>query len=286
MAQAADEAGLDSVWCVDHLVGIFEREGPFEAWTEISAVAAITRRVRLGHLVLCVTFRPPALLAKMAATLDIISGGRLIVGLGAGWHEPEATMYGYDFPSIGTRLGQLGESCELLRRMWTEERTTFAGRHFRTNEVVCEPKPAQARLPILIGGGGERVLLRLVARHADIWNNLGVYHADVVRKRDILSAHCRAVGRDPADILVSQQTLAAIALDRTAAARRAQTVLDELAFLEGSPELALTGTPDEIRTRVERNRALGIGGFIMSFGRRTDPEHVRLFGREVVAAYR
>ena len=287
VAQAADEAGLDSVWCVDHLVGIpFEKEAPFEAWTELAAVAAVTRRVHLGHQVLCVFFRPPALLAKMAATLDVISGGRMIVGLGAGWHEPEATMYGYDFPSIGTRLAQLGEACELLRRMWTEERTTFTGRHFRTSEVLCEPKPAQARLPILIGGGGERVLLRLVARHADMWNNLGAYHADVARKRDILHAHCRTVGRDPADILISQQTLAAIALDRTAAARRSQTVLDELAFLEGSPELALVGTPDEIRARVERNRALGIGGFIMSFGRRTDPEHVRLFGREVVAAYR
>ena len=199
VAQAADEAGLDSVWCVDHLVGIFEREGPFEAWTEISAVAAITRRVRLGHLVLCVTFRPPALLAKMAATLDIISGGRLIVGLGAGWHEPEATMYGYDFPSIGTRLGQLGESCELLRRMWTEERTTFAGRHFRTNEVVCEPKPAQARLPILIGGGGERVTLRIVAEHADIWNGFGPAE-EFGRKNAVLNRWCERVGRDPASI--------------------------------------------------------------------------------------
>ena len=287
VAQAADEAGFDSVWCVDHFVGIpFEKDSPFEAWTEISAVAAVTRRIRLGHLVLCVSYRPPTLVAKMAATLDVISGGRLIVGLGAGWHEPEATMYGYDFPPIPTRLAQLGEACELLRRMWTEERVTFAGRHFRANEALCEPKPAQSRLPILIGGGGERVLLRLVARHADIWNNLGVYHGEIARKREVLTAHCRAVGRDPADILVSQQTLAAIALDRTAAARRSQTVLDELAFLEGSPELALTGTPDEIRARVERNRALGIGGFIMSFGRRTDPEHVRLFGREVAAAYR
>jgi alkanesulfonate monooxygenase SsuD/methylene tetrahydromethanopterin reductase-like flavin-dependent oxidoreductase (luciferase family) len=125
-----------------------------------------------------------------------------------------------------------------------------------------------------------------VARHADLWNNLGIYHAEVVHKREVLAAHCRAVGRNPAEILVSQQTLAAIASDHQEAARRTSEILAELSFLEGSPELALTGTPDEIRTRVERNRGLGIGGFIMSFGRRTDPEHVRLFGREVIAAYR
>src|SRR6185503_20172464 len=137
VAQAAEEAGFDSVWCVDHLIGIpFEQEPILEGWTEITAVAAATRRIRVGHLVLCVSYRPPALLAKMAASLDVISGGRLIVGLGAGWHQSEYGQYGYDFPSIGTRLGQLGETLEILRRMWTEERTTFAGRHFRVEDVV------------------------------------------------------------------------------------------------------------------------------------------------------
>jgi F420-dependent oxidoreductase-like protein len=287
VAQAADESGLDSVWVVDHLVGIpVESEPILEAWTELTAVAALTRRVRVGQIVLCVSYRPPALLAKMAATLDVVSEGRLIVGLGAGWHQGEYAQYGYDFTSIGTRLGHLGETLEILRRMWTEERTTFAGRHHTVRDAVCRPKPVQSRLPIMVGGGGERVLLRHVARHADVWNNLGIYHGEVARKREVLATHCRAVGRNPADIMVTQQTLAAIALDRHAAARRTETVLTELAFLEGSPELALTGTPDEIRARVDRNRALGVDGFVMSFGRRTDPEHVRLFGREVAAAYR
>ena len=225
---------------VDHFVGIpFEKDSPFEAWTEISAVAAVTRRVRLGHLVLCVSYRPPTLVAKMAATLDVISGGRLIVGLGAGWHEPEATMYGYDFPPIPTRLAQLGEACELLRRMWTEERVTFAGRHFRANEALCEPKPAQSRLPILIGGGGERVLLRLVARHADIWNNLGVYHGEIARKRQVLTAHCRAVGRDPADILVSQQTLAAMVGTTRSRVNFFLNKFKRLGFIEYNGEIPL-----------------------------------------------
>src|SRR5207244_12830034 len=180
-----------------------------------------SRRGRLGQLGVGVSCPPPPLLAKMAATLDQVSGGRLIVGLGAGWHQIEYTEYGYPFPPIGTRLAQLGEALEILRRMWSEERTTFDGKHFTVRDAPCNPKPVQRRLPILIGGGGERVLLRLVARHADIWNNLGINHADVVRKRDILAAHCRAVGRDPAEIEVSQPTLGAIALDRAAAERKA-----------------------------------------------------------------
>jgi F420-dependent oxidoreductase-like protein len=287
VAEAAEEAGLDSVWAVDHLVGIpDEHESIFEGWTQITAIAATTRRVRVGHLVLCVSYRPPALLAKMAATLDVLSGGRLIVGLGAGWHQQEYGEYGYDFPPIGTRLAQLGETLDILRRLWTEERTTVRGRHFTVTDAVCNPKPAQRRLPILVGGGGEKVLLRHVARHADVWNNLGAWHADVARKREVLLGHCRAVGRNPAEILVTQQTLAAVATDRAEAARRTSDLFATMGFLDGAPDLALTGTPDEIRARVEKNRALGVEGFIMSFGRRPEPEDVRLFGREVVAAYR
>jgi F420-dependent oxidoreductase-like protein len=287
IAQAADEAGLDSIWAVDHLVGIPSEDEPiFEGWTEIAAVAATTRRVLLGHLVLCVSYRPPALLAKMAATLDVVSEGRLVLGLGAGWHQQEYAEYGYDFAPIGTRLAQLDEAATILRRMWSEERTTFEGRHWTVRDAVCAPKPAQRRLPILIGGAGERVLLRHVARHADVWNNLGAYHAEVARKREVLAGHCRAIGRDPASITVTQQTLAAISTDRADAARRTKTLFDTMGFLDGAPELALTGTPDEVRARVERNRALGVEGFLMSFGRRPEPEDVTLFAREVVAAYR
>jgi F420-dependent oxidoreductase-like protein len=287
VAEAAEEAGFDSVWAVDHFVGIPDQSVPvFEAWTELTAVAAVTRRVRLGHLVLCVSYRNPALLAKMAATLDVLSGGRFILGLGAGWHQQEYGEYGYDFPPIGTRLAQLDEALTIVRAMWTEEQASFTGRHFTIRDAVCLPKPAQPRLPILIGGGGEKVMLRLVARHADVWNNLGVFHAEAGRKREVLAAHCRALGRDPAEILVTQQVLAAVSTDRAEAARRADRLFAELGFLDASPELALTGTPDEIRARIQRNRALGISGFIMSFGRAPEPGDVRMFGREVVAAYR
>jgi F420-dependent oxidoreductase-like protein len=286
VAMAAEEAGFDSVWCVDHFVDLVGPSSVLEAWTEMTAIAARTRRVRVGHQVLSITFRSPSLLAKMAATLDVISGGRLIVGLGAGWMEAEHVQYGYPFPPIAVRLAQLGETLEILRRMWTEERATFTGRHFTVRDASCDPKPAQKRLPILVGGGGERVLLRHVARHADIWGNLGATHGDVARKREILAGHCRAIGRDPAEIEVAQQTLAAIATDRAEAARRTDAIFNVLGFLDSSRELSLTGTPDDIRARIERNRSLGVGTFIMTFGRGTDPEDVRLFGREVIAAYR
>jgi F420-dependent oxidoreductase-like protein len=286
VAHAADEAGFESVWCIDHFLPMPDDHVPiFEAWTEIAAVAAVTRRIRIGHLVLCVSFRSPALLAKMAATLDHVSNGRLTLGIGAGWHAIEYDQYGYPFPPMGVRLQQLDEACRVLRMLWTEERSTFAGRHFQLTGAACNPKPVQPRLPILIGGGGEKFLLRLVATHADVWNNLGMYHGDVVRKREVLAHHCRAIGRDPATILVSQQCLGAIALDRAAARRQTDAVFGALGFLEGSPELALCGTPDEIRARVDANRALGISAFIMTLNFPTTPEDVTLFGREVIAAY-
>ena len=286
VAQAADEAGFESVHCVDHLVGFPMDTLPgLESWTEISAIAAVTRRVRLGHLVLCVSFRSPALLAKMAATLDVISNGRMILGLGAGWYAGEYEQYGYAFPPIATRLGQLGDTLAILRAMWSTERATVEGRHFQVRNAACAPKPVQARLPILIGGGGEKVLLRLVARWADVWNNLGIAHREVAAKRAVLDAHCRALGRDPSEIVTSQQTLAAIALDRAEAQRRTQAVMRALGFLDGAPDLALCGMPDEIRARVEANRELGVTYFIMTLGLQTDPEDVRLFGREVIAAY-
>src|SRR5436309_9933924 len=144
VAQAADEAGFDSVWVVDHFVNLpDESVGVLEAWTETVAAAAITRQVRIGQLVLCVSYRPPALLAKMAATLDQVCGGRLIVGLGAGWHQIEYEQYGYPFRPIGTRLAQLGEVLEILREITRKEMIKQVRQHFRVRHAVCDPKPVQ-----------------------------------------------------------------------------------------------------------------------------------------------
>ena len=205
-----DRLGFHSVWFNDHLYGVPMPQLPIlEAWTALAAVGALTKRVELGTLVTPVGFRNPALLAKMAATLDVITGGRVIVGLGSGWFESEFTGYGLPFPPLKDRLEQLDETATILTALWTEAQPTFAGRHYRLDATYCEPKPVR-RPPILIGGGGEKVLLRIAARHADIWNNLAVNQNELGAKIAKLREHCAAVGRDPAEIRVSQQCLVVI----------------------------------------------------------------------------
>ena len=285
-ALAAEEAGLDSVWVADHFFGV-GGDDPLEAWTEMSAVAATTSRVELGFLVLCNNYRPPTLLAKMAATLDQISGGRLILGYGAGWFSQEYESYGYEFPNIRTRLEQLEEGLEILKKMWTEEAATFHGFHYHAENARCLPRPTrQPHPPILIGGGGEKVLLRLVARFADVWNNMGIAHAEIAHKLTVLREHCERIGRDIGEIEISQQTLGAIGLTREEARRNTAAVHEEMGFLTGAPDLCPTGMPDEIIARIKRSIDLGITSFIISFGRRSQEKALRLFAREVVPAFR
>jgi F420-dependent oxidoreductase-like protein len=286
VAQLADQSNFDSVWVADHFFGV-GGEDPLEAWTEMSAVAAITRRVELGFLVLCNSYRPPALLAKMAATLDHVSRGRLILGCGAGWFQQEYEAYGYEFPSLRTRLEQLEEGLEILKKMWTEDDPTFHGVHYHVENARCRPKPVRKpHPPILIGGGGEKIVLRLAARYADIWNNPGISHREISRKLEILRGHCEKIGRPFDEIEISQQTLGAIARDAAEAARRTEEVHREVGFLTGAPELCLTGTPGQVIERVRRNVELGITTFIVSFGRQKLVEDVRLFSEEVIPAFR
>jgi len=286
MALLADEAGFDSVWVADHFFGV-GGDDPLEAWTEMSAVAAITRRVEIGFLVLCNSYRPPPLLAKMAATLDRIADGRLILGYGAGWFVMEYEAYGYPFPPVGTRLEQLEEGLQVLKAMWTDDRPTFHGRHYRIDDARCQPGPVRRpHPPILVGGGGEKVLLRLVARYADVWNNLGIAHRELPDKLAVLRRHCERVGRDPDEIEVSQQTIGAIGRSADEARRRTEAVHQEIGFLTGAPELCPTGTPAEIVSRLRQSIEMGATTFIMSFGRHAAAEDVRLFGREVIPAFR
>jgi F420-dependent oxidoreductase-like protein len=286
VASAAEESGFDSVWVADHFFGVGS-DDPLEAWTEMSAVAALTQRVEIGFLVLCNNYRPPPLLAKMATTLDAISGGRLVLGYGAGWFAQEYEAYGYEFPGLRTRLEQLEEGLEILKRMWTEDEATFHGLHYHVEGARCRPKPTRRpHPPILIGGGGEKILLGLVARYADIWNNLGISHREIAHKIGVLRDHCERQGRDFSTIEISQQTVAAIGSSRAEAERRTEAVLAEVGFLTGAPELCPTGTPDEIVSRIRRNVAAGITNFVMSFGRHPKVEDLALFGKEVIASFR
>jgi F420-dependent oxidoreductase-like protein len=205
LAQAAEAAGFDAVTVMDHfyqLPGIGQEDEPMlEAYTTLGALAARTTRIQLATLVTGVTYRNPALLAKMVTTLDVISKGRAILGIGAAWNESEHLGYGFDFPPIGGRMDRLDEALTICRLMFTEERPSFEGKHHRIDRAINSPRPVQAGGPrILIGGGGEKRTLRLVARHADMshwWGSLEV----LKRKDEVLRRHCEAEGRDPATIV-------------------------------------------------------------------------------------
>jgi F420-dependent oxidoreductase-like protein len=203
--QRADEMGWDTGWVPDHFyAGFGDPDGPcFEAGTVLAAVAACTKRIGIGPLVLSNTFRHPAVLANMAASIDQVSAGRFTLGLGAGWMQAEHDGYGLPFATPRERIDRLDEAATVVRLLLTERRATFAGRHFRLDDALCEPKAYRGRrLPFLIGGGGERLTLRVVAKHADEWNG-EVGPSGFAHKLAVLREHCRAVGRPFEDIRVS-----------------------------------------------------------------------------------
>ena len=206
---AADELGFDTAWGHDHLLNQNDVSGPEdEGWTLLAALFAQTRRIRGGLMVTANTFRHPGVLAKIATTIDRISGGRLEVGLGAGWFEPEHRQYGLELPPMRDRLQRLDETCSILKALWTAPRATFQGKHYQVQDAYHEPKPIQRpHPPIVIGGAGEKVTLRIAARHATEWN-LATGTPEVFRhKCEVLDAHCRALGRDPSTLARSIQFL-------------------------------------------------------------------------------
>jgi F420-dependent oxidoreductase-like protein len=204
----ADEAGFDSCWVMDHFATLGPRDdGPiFETWTMLAAMAELTTHTRIGCAVVGNTYRHPAVLAKMAVTVDHLSGGRLEFGLGAGWAENEHEMLGLEFGSKNDRADRLEESVQIIRALWTQPRTTFEGQHYRLREAVAEPKPVQQpHPPIWIGGSGPKRTLRITAQYADVWNAAGGSPEDVAASSAILDEHCADVGRDPGQIRRSVQ---------------------------------------------------------------------------------
>jgi F420-dependent oxidoreductase-like protein len=220
---------------MDHLVPVVSPDTKpiLEAWTTLAALAARTDTLRVGVLVSANTFRPPALLAKMAATVDRISGGRLEMGLGAAWNAAEHHANSIPFPPAGQRLDMLDEACRVLRMLWTENETTFAGVHYQLERAHCEPKPVQQPLPLMIGGRGERRTLRVTAEHADRWNGSGSVEM-LSHSAAVLAEHCAAIGRDPAEIeltvrndLCVSDDLGEVARELEAAAQYMRTDVDD-----------------------------------------------------------
>jgi F420-dependent oxidoreductase-like protein len=277
-----DRLGYHSVWFNDHLYGIPMPSIPiFEAWTALSAVGAVTSKVELGTLVSPIGFRNPALLAKMVATLDQISAGRVIVGLGSGWFAQEFAGYGIEFPPVQDRLAQLDEGIQLMRRMWSEPQVTFNGRHFHTDDVYCEPKPVRPPR-ILIGGGGEKVLLKLVAKHADIWNNLAVNLEQLARKAAVLRQHCERQRRDPATLRISQQTMVVIGSDDTDARAKREKAQRIYGGHMGS---GIAGTPAQCIDQIGALQRQGCSLIMIEFFGRDVREPAALFADQVLPAF-
>lgn len=217
--RTADEAGFDHIWVMDHIASLGEADDRpiFDAWAMLAAMAVVTSRARIGCMVTGNTYRHPGLLAKMATTVDHLSGGRLEFGIGAGWAENEHTMYGLDFGTVADRFDWLEEALQVIRSLWTQPRTTFSGARYRLEAAVAEPKPLQRpHPPIWIGGSGPRRTLRLVAEYADAWNDTSSPPERLAELTAVLERHCAEVGRDPASIR------------RTVQIRRGEKSVDEL----------------------------------------------------------
>ena len=287
-ALAFERLGFDSLWVCDHLYGVpSPGNAILEAWTELTAVAALTQRVALGTLVTPPFFRNPAVLAKQIATLEQIAPGRAFPGFGAGWVQAEFDGYGCAFPSLRERLRALDESLAIMRAMWTQEKTTFSGTHYSVKDVMCEPKPAQ-KPRVLVGGGGERVLMGIAAKHADVWNNMAVFQAQLPQKIEALKRRCGEVGRDFATLAISQQCTVVIA-ENEAAAKEA---LAKAAKIYGGhmgaaiEQHGIWGTPERVIECIQRHVKLGCTGFVIEFFGRDTKEPAALFAEAVIRELR
>jgi F420-dependent oxidoreductase-like protein len=282
-ARAAEDAGFDSVWVMDHFYQLPPLGGPdapmLDAYTLLGALAARTTRVRLGTLVSGVTYRNPAHLAKIVTTLDVVSAGRAVLGLGAAWYDVEHEGLGFDFPPAGERLDRLEEALQICRAMFHEEAPSFDGRYYRIHGARNVPPPVQPGGPaILVGGGGERRTLRLVAQYADMANITGDPET-IAHKVEVLRGHCAAVGRDPGAVTVSR--LSTLVL--TADAEETAATKDFLRQATGEePTGSDVGTVDELVARVEELAAAGVGYCIFNMPT-GNPETVRRVGEALVA---
>ncbi len=285
IASAAEDAGFDSIFVMDHLHQI-PGVGPpedrmLEGNTVLAALAARTARTNLGLMVAGVTYRNPALLAKITTTIDVLSGGRAILGIGGAWYEEEHRAYGFDFPPVGERLARLGEALQIARAMFTQERATFEGRYYRVEGAMNNPRPIRGDIPILVGGSGERKTLKLVARSADACNIFG----DPERVRHllgVLDAHCTDVGRDPAEITKTRLGTLVVAETHEEAEKLLATWPDRANLPDDRRKAVLTlGDPDQVGEQVQALVAAGLDGLIFHVPNPNDLDGIALAGETV-----
>ena len=296
LAQRADRGAWDSLWVYDHFHTVPEptEEATHEAWTLMAAFAAATERVRLGQMCTCMGYRNPAYLANVAATIDIISGGRVEMGIGGGWYEHEWLAYGYGFPRAGIRLAMLDEGVQIMRQLWSGGRATLAGEHYQVDGAICRPLPIQAGGPPLwIAGGGERKTLRTAAQYASYTNFDGTPDT-FAHKSDVLEQHCKDLGRDFAEITRSSNYNVVIGATQADVQQRLAWIGEHYEkLLPGKGDRArksfedgpLVGTPEQIVETLRAAERMGMTYAITYFVEAAyDTSGIELFEREVLPA--
>lgn len=278
IARTAEASGFDSVWVMDHFEQIMgDPAAPIlEGYVVLAGIAARTERVNLGTLVTGVLYRNPAMLAKMVTSLDVLSSGRAVLGIGASWNESEQEHYGIERVPVGERMDRLDEALEICRLMFTEETPSFKGRYYQINEAHNVPRPVRPDgIPIMVGGGGEKRTLKAVARYADACNIFG--DAETIRhKMKILDEHCAAAGRNPRDITRTALKTLVIGPDADAAAKKAEPL--RASFGERFNVIGLAGGPDEVRAQVRELREAGLDGLIVNLPDAYDLDMISLAG--------
>ena len=288
----------DSLWVYDHFhtVPVPTHEATHEAWSLMAAYAATTSRIKLGQMCTAMSYRNPAYLAKVAATTDLISGGRVQMGIGGGWYEHEWRAYGYGFPSAGVRLGRLDEGVQIMRNAWREGVVSFDGTHYQVDGAIVEPKPLQeGGIPLWIAGGGEKVTLRIAAKYAQ-YTNFTSEPEGFAHKSEILAGHCRDVGSDYDRIVRSANINVVVGATEAEVSERLQRVRSRMVELAGegaadamvaamnTPQ-AGAGTPEQLIEAIGRLRNLGCQYLICYFPEAAyDRSGIDVFEREVIAA--
>jgi F420-dependent oxidoreductase-like protein len=281
VAQEAEAQGFRSLWLYDHFhtVPTPMQEITFECWTGCAALARDTQRIRIGQMVTCNSYRNPALLAKMASTVDTLSHGRLELGIGAGWYENEYLAYGYPYPSTRERLQRLHEAVQIILAMWTQDEAFFEGQYYQVRGAINQPKGAQKpHIPLLIGGEGEKVTLRLVAQYADACNIGGVI-PNIKHKLDVLKQHCEQIGRDY-NTIRRTTLIDYCAIAETEEAAIAKLTVEERNNLDALLPESLIGTPAMIRERLKEYEEAGIQEIIVRFVDAVQLDSIRMFAQE------
>lgn len=299
VAKEIEQSGFESAWVYDHFHTVPKptQEPTYEAWTLMAALAAATDTVRLGQMCSCNSYRPPSYLAKVAATIDVISGGRLEMGIGAGWYEHEYEGYGYEFPKPSVRIGMLREGVEIMRRMWTEDEVSYEGTYYRLMGAISRPRPIQnPHIPIWIAGGGEQLTLNVAARYAD-YTNFGGTVEDFTHKSTVLAGHCRDVGRELETITRStnfnviigeteRDVQSKLAWHRNHYTQLVGEQQAERTLRNFSGPGGLAGTPEQIVEQLRRWEAAGMAYGILYFADIAyDASSMDMFARQVVPQF-